>query len=750
MPVVIEDRTLRLRPHLRHYIAPGLGVFLLSERESYLLPGAVYQDLIPLLDGGGNIKGIADLLASGRNPVEIYSALDSLRRKGYIEEQNDELPLAQAAFWESTGTASASAAVCLRENTVRIIAVGGLDVEPLRDLLSDSGARVDSKAKRWVVLTSDYLHNDVEDISREARLAGVEWLICKPVGTEVWIGPAFGANCCWHCMADRLRGHRKVVTYLAERRGLVHTNGAEVPQLPATLHLGYAVAATQTAGWIVEPSNSEIEGAIVTLNVRTLRQRRHTVTRRPQCPVCGNPGLVTARQRQPIKLTSHRGTLAHDGGYRIHPPEETQRKLESQISPLTGIVGAIQSNLPAGFPAWAQSYTAIGICGRRSFHKGRAGRLRSAGGKGVLPAQARVSALAEAIERYSGEFQGDEALVSASYRALAGEAIHPNTCMLFSESQYAVRDEINAGESALETIPEPLDETAEIEWCPVWPLDGGAVRYLPATYCFYDAGEEGARFASADSNGCAAGACREEAILQGFLELVERDAVAMWWYNRVRRPPVELASFQQSFFDEMVAYHRSINRDVWVLDLTTDLRIPVFAAVSRRTDKNAEDILIGFGAHLDARIGIQRALTEVNQSLPAVISVNANTPDAYAGQNRAAISWWQSATLRTEPYLTAADCSPMSRSSYSHTPTNDILEEVMECLRRASALGLRVFVLDQTRPDTGLEVVKVIVPGMRHFRPRFAPGRLYDVPVELGWLKEPTNEHELNGHCPYF
>jgi ribosomal protein S12 methylthiotransferase accessory factor len=361
-----------------------------------------------------------------------------------------------------------------------------------------------------------------------------------------------------------------------------------------------------------------------------------------------------------------------------------------------------------------------------------------------------VSALAEAIERYSGEFQGDEALVSASYRALAGEAIHPNTCMLFSESQYAVRDEINAGESALETIPEPLDETAEIEWCPVWPLDGGAVRYLPATYCFYDAGEEGARFASADSNGCAAGACREEAILQGFLELVERDAVAMWWYNRVRRPPVELASFQQSFFDEMVAYHRSINRDVWVLDLTTDLRIPVFAAVSRRTDKNAEDILIGFGAHLDARIGIQRALTEVNQSLPAVISVNANTPDAYAGQNRAAISWWQSATLRTEPYLTAADCSPMSRSSYSHTPTNDILEEVMECLRRASALGLRVFVLDQTRPDTGLEVVKVIVPGMRHFRPRFAPGRLYDVPVELGWLKEPTNEHELNGHCPYF
>ena len=639
--------------------------------------------------------------------MEIYGALDTLRRKGYIEEQGDELPVSQAAFWQATGTASALAAARLRENPVRIIAVGGLDVEPLRELLGESGVRMDGKAKRWVVLTSDYLHSETEDIAREARLAGIEWLICKPVGTEVWIGPAFGANCCWHCMAHRLRGHRKAETYLAGRLGRVHTSGAETPQLPATLHLGFAVAATQTAGWIVEPSNFAMNGSIIALDVRTLQPTRHTVTRRPQCPVCGDRGIVAERQRQPVTLTSRRGTLAHDGGYRVHAPGETERKLETQISPLTGITGSIQSNLPAGFPAWAQSYIAADICGRRSFQKGRAGRLRSAGGKGVRPAQARVSALAEAIERYSGEFQGDEARLTASYRALAGEAIHPNACMLFSESQYAARDEINATESSVETIPEPLDETAEIEWSPVWPLDGGAVRYLPTSYCFYDAGGEGARFASADSNGCAAGACREEAILQGFLELVERDAVAMWWYNRVRRASVDLRSLDQSFFDEMVAYHRSINRDVWVLDVTNDFRIPVFAALSRRTDKEAEDILIGFGAHLDARIAIQRALTEVNQSLPAVI-----TPDAYAGQNRAAISWWQSATLRTERYLAAADCPPTTRSSYSHTPTNDILEDVMECVRRAGTLGLRVLVLDQTRPDTGLDVVKVIVPGI--------------------------------------
>jgi len=51
-------------------------------------------------------------------------------------------------------------------------------------------------------------------------------------------------------------------------------------------------------------------------------------------------------------------------------------------------------------------------------------------------------------------------------------------------------------------------------------------KYLPTTllYFFYQ-GPDGYHV-HADSNGCAAGNTVEEAILQGFLELVERDACA--------------------------------------------------------------------------------------------------------------------------------------------------------------------------------------------------------------------------------
>jgi ribosomal protein S12 methylthiotransferase accessory factor len=33
---------------------------------------------------------------------------------------------------------------------------------------------------------------------------------------------------------------------------------------------------------------------------------------------------------------------------------------------------------------------------------------------------------------------------------------------------------------------------------------------------------------------------------------------------------------------------------------------------------------------------------------------------------------------------------------------------------------------------------------LRHFYRRFAPGRLYDVPVKLGWRTNPIAESELN------
>lgn len=79
--------------------------------------------------------------------------------------------------------------------------------------------------------------------------------------------------------------------------------------------------------------------------------------------------------------------------------------------------------------------------------------------------------------------------------------------------------------------------------------------------------------------------------------------------------------------------------------------IPCFAAISARKDREVEDILLGYGAHFDPKIAIGRALTEVNQILPNVLSFNADGTIQYPpSADPLAIKWWQTATLINQSY----------------------------------------------------------------------------------------------------
>jgi ribosomal protein S12 methylthiotransferase accessory factor len=83
-------------------------------------------------------------------------------------------------------------------------------------------------------------------------------------------------------------------------------------------------------------------------------------------------------------------------------------------------------------------------------------------------------------------------------------------------------------------------------------------------------------------------------------------------------------------------------------------------------------------------------------------------------------------------------------ADYPQVWSNDLLDDVMICKQIVEKHGMEMLVLDQTRPDIGLKVVKVVVPGMRHWWKRLGSGRLYEVPVQLGWLKEQLQENQLN------
>jgi oxazoline/thiazoline synthase len=150
---------------------------------------------------------------------------------------------------------------------------------------------------------------------------------------------------------------------------------------------------------------------------------------------------------------------------------------------------------------------------------------------------------------------------------------------------------------------------------------------------------------------------------------------------------------------------------------------------------------MAFGSHLDPRIAVTRALSEINQMSPA-----ADEPvNMLDGMDDELESWLRTATLENQPYLAPdPDAAPWRIDDHPSQAGADLAEDVAICQARVEALGMKMHVLDQTRTDIGLPVVRVVVPGMRSFWRRLAPGRLYDVPVQLGWLERPLPEDELN------
>lgn len=749
--------TLRFKPHLHVEVLAPDSVFLFSEDSHRIITGQAYAQLVPLLKGQFTHDEVSAQLAQSTTPIELAYALNQLEVKGYITDTDTDILPETAAFWRAFGSDAQQATERLQQGSVTITTVGAADSAPLATALTDISIGVGEAGSLAVVLTDDYLQPALARINREALTNGHPWLLAKLVGATLWIGPMFDPSktACWACMAQRIQGNRQVEAYVMEKNGRGTPFVTARAALPATIHLGAQMLATEIGKWLVQEHNSQLYDQIITLHTLALALQKHTVVRRPQCPVCGDPAYRDAdRGPIPVELTSCVKRFISDGGHRSQSPEKTLDQYQHHISPITGVVSSL-SNLSRDLGGMTYSYAAghnFALWADNLTYLRTNLRSRS-GGKGMTDIQARVSAVGEAIERYSGVYRAEEEITCmASYRQLASQAIDLRDVLLFSDAQYADRDSWNPTlHTPFHYVPRMFDEHAQISWTPLWSLTHHTFKYLPTLYCYYGFPERHG-FCYQDSNGCASGNTLEEAILQGFFELVERDSVAIWWYNQIRRPVVAVESFGcAAYFKKLQEYYRSLGRTLWVLDLTSDLGIYTFGAISARNGAATEDIIVGFGTHLDPEIAILRAITELNQFLPMVIQASATETTRYPVDNPDTVDWLQKATLATHSYLVPCDRTAMKTlADYPSRASNDLRVDVETCVATVRAAGLETLVLNQTRPDVGMPVCRVVVPGLRHFWRRLGPGRLYDVPVQMGWQAKPTPEAELNPTSMFF
>lgn len=374
--------------------------------------------------------------------------------------------------------------------------------------------------------------------------------------------------------------------------------------------------------------------------------------------------------------------------------------LARSIGPITGIISGIERL--AASPIYVD----------QAWHMTPIPAL--AAGKGLTPEAARISCLAEAAERHSMAWTGDEPHRHSSYRDLAGEAVHPSALLQLSATQYAA-----AGRR-------PVPDNHPLDWVAARDLTNGGIRYIPTALCYYGHPEAQQFGVVADSNGCAAGPTLDDAIVSGFLELVERDAVALWWYNRIARPAFPLPDLTQSPAVAALLKHLGgTGYTLSFLDLTTDLGIPVAAALVAGPDGVPRDV--GFGADFSPSTAIHRAALEAGQLIA--------TPQENVW------NWLRSASQLSAPYLRPLPPRRQAMASPAQEASKSRLDL---CLHAARKSNVEVLVVDLTRDDPGIPVMRVVCPGLRSPWPRFGPGRLFDAPVRAGWVSKPLTEAQLN------
>ncbi|HXQ09177.1 MAG TPA: TOMM precursor leader peptide-binding protein [Bradyrhizobium sp.] len=734
---------LQFAPNFTAYVLPPDVVCLYSEDRKFFLHGELYCALASAIGKNGrSLRELVGQLEQDFPSDKINEALKRLLERHYVVSLSNSSASTVTGYWSSLGLPPEMAEKNLANCRVRIQSIDVQGAAELGAALSELGVRVvKSSPDLTVTLVNDYLERQLAELNRQRVSDKTPWLLVQPSGAFPLVGPVFipGESACWTCLFDRMIRNREVKGFLD--RGPARPVAVSPLVRNTVGQSGIQLAALEIAKAIATGFRTELRDHIVSLDLPGATIAKHYVAARPQCPTCGRKRLRDPR-RAPVPIEPGPGAklVMTSGGYRTVSSRATVARFRKHVSPLTGVVTRlerIEADLPMNTNFFAQHNFSAPA---RNVDELRAGLSGGSFGKGSTAEQGEASALMEAIERYSGIYQSDEIRLTRRFTDFApGDAILPNDVLLFSEAQ-SQPDETQTDDSQQHMVPARFDQSAKIEWSPVWSLRDQRFRYLPTSilYFFYS----GPAAFHADSNGCAAGNTLEEAIVQGFLELVERDSYAIWWYNRLQRPEVDLSQFDDSYVRDLQTQLAETGRRLWVLDITSDLGVPTYVAILHWMQNGQENIEFGSGAHFDKRIALLRALTELNQFL-SIGLMGGGTGE------KSSLDGITPLRLEEHPFLTPGGNPTVQSEDGLKVPLDNTRGQVDACVNIAKRTGLDFLVLDQTRPDVEVPVVRVIVPGLRHFYLRFAPGRLYDVPVKLGWLDRPLPESELTPFLPH-
>jgi ribosomal protein S12 methylthiotransferase accessory factor len=324
--------------------------------------------------------------------------------------------------------------------------------------------------------------------------------------------------------------------------------------------------------------------------------------------------------------------------------------------------------------------------------------LATSQGKGADPDAAKASALMESIECWHAE-RIDRPLRQESYLALRRQA----------HVLDVTRIDRRAGSTLKLELP--------LLWIEGWDLLCDAPVWVPfeaVSANFVHGGRSPATFFQS-TNGLASGNHMLEAIVHALCEVIERDAVTLWFLEgeaQQKAQQVDLSTVTDPYCVNMLTLLARAGVFCAVWDITSDTGVPTYAATilegEDRPRWRAMGAFSGYGCHLAPEVAFARAVSEAVQSRLTMISGSRDDlfPRHYVGCSNE--------DDRQKMLRAFSTPAPTSRFDTRRSLVASTFEEdVATLLSALRAIGVtQAAVVDLSRPDVGIPVVKVVVPGL--------------------------------------
>ena len=333
-------------------------------------------------------------------------------------------------------------------------------------------------------------------------------------------------------------------------------------------------------------------------------------------------------------------------------------------------------------------------------------------GATVIVGEADPGVLGEPCARFEPVgVAGCDRQAERAFEACVGEAAE----FLSQLEHPADRDrEAQAGMRRIDAFERCLARTARAPGAAWWmrghALGSGEPVAIPADLCLRRRHGRPPRFAI--GSGIAAARTMEEAGHVALLELIERDAVASWWYYRkVPARRIDEDRLTEAGLPALLASYRQgrTGKTCSLIDIRSRIDIPVVAAYS--FSSTGEDFACGFAARPSLEDALSAATREMIQMELGHHLVRAKRQLYGLGglgpADRAYLA--RSQHVRPDhPRLRAVLPAPARRDGVENR--NAPLEQTTEALSRS---GCAAYLVDLTRHWLGIPVIRALATGLR-------------------------------------